>query len=75
MTHCRKFCFKAALFCVVIVKSREKWGGISGKREREISFFVSKCPQPGKAEGLEESTGPFFRRKKKKATRKTCISK
>lgn len=73
MTHCRKFCFKAALFCVVIVKSREKWGGISGKRERDF-ILCQQVPTARKSRRTGRINGTLFW-KKKKATRKTCIAK
>lgn len=38
MTHCRKFCFKAALLCAVVVKTEEKGGAIL---ERDSNSFHS----------------------------------
>lgn len=44
MTHCRKFCFKTALFCAVVVKSKEKWGQgefLESKSDRFHSLSAS----------------------------------
>lgn len=40
MTHYRKFCFKAALFCAVIVKN-----GLKGLTYLERAIVFSPCPQ------------------------------